>query len=495
MIRTLTNEEMRLADRHTIDDLGVPSLVLMERAGRAIADEAERVLKTLSDSRVIVVCGGGNNGGDGFVAARILLERGYDVTVVCFASNFSEDCRAVASLYDGKILSDFPEGGAGMVVDCLFGTGMSRNVEGKNAEIIEKINETSAFVLSADIPSGLNGSNGKIMGTAVRADMTVTIAEMKQGLVLNDGRDCCGRIIRADIGILPAGEITSYIVEEEDVKKLFLFRKSNSNKGSYGRAAIIAGSALYSGAALLAAKACLRTGAGYTALCVPHALFSSFVGVLPEVLLKEFSGADFHEADEEELSGLLSFPCIAIGPGCGATEEIYKTTAWLLKHYTGALVVDADALNALAKFGVSVLKEKTCEVVLTPHVKEFSRLTQKTVAQIVEDGVRIAKEFAREYGATVLLKSNTSVVVDSDRAAFVTEGTPALAKGGSGDVLSGILASLLAQKKPLFEAAYGASFVLGRAAVLAERETSEYSVVASDVIDHIGKAIASIRNR
>lgn len=484
---------MRAADKNTIENIGVPSLVLMERAGEAVANEAERIFRERELKGIILfVCGGGNNGGDGFVAARILLERGLDAAVVCFADKFSKDCLCVKEKYLGEIYGVFPKFKIGMTVDCIFGTGLSRAPEDKNADAIDFINACGAFVLSVDIPSGLDGTSGLAYGKAVKADETITIGGIKDGLILNEGRDLCGEIKSVDIGIKEPYLKYSHIAEEKDVKKLFPKRKSFSNKGSYGKAAIISGSTAYSGAAVLAAKACVKSGSGYTSLCVPKGIFLPLMGKMPEVLLKGFSGEEFFKFSEEDLNGILNSDSIAIGPGAGVGEDIYEIVNYILKNYGGKLVIDADALNSVAKYGADILKDKKCKVVLTPHVKEFSRLCGKSVNEIQKDGVNEAKAFASKYGVTLLLKSNSCIATDGDECVFISEGTPALAKGGSGDVLTGILCSLLARGYEQLESAYAAAFVLARAAKEAEKNSSEYSVTASDVIENIGRALKSL---
>lgn len=489
----LSNDEMRDSDKYTINDLGIPSLTLMERAGTSIADETEKVLRSASNKTVAVVCGGGNNGGDGFCAARRLKESGYDVTVVCSEEELSPDCDKMKRRYFGKT-TDKLAPGYGVIVDCLFGTGLSREVDGKNAEMIEAINESGAFVVSADIPSGLNGDNGLVMGTCVKANLTVTIGQYKNGLFLNDGRDLCGKIVLADIGIVPAREY-GFIWEEEDSSQLFPSRYSNTNKGDYGKAVIIAGSEAYSGAAMLCASACIKTGAGYTSLCLPSEVFKCAMGKIPELLLVKGKGRTDYRYDERQLYGFLKASAIVVGPGLGVSSAVYKMICYLLDNYKGTLLLDADALNTLSQFGVGALKGAKAKVLITPHVKEFSRLVGSSVKDVENDVIFFAEEFADEYGVTVLLKSNTSVITDGKRTALCIEGTPALAKGGSGDVLAGITAALLAQGNDAFSSACTASFLLGRAGKIAEENGSEYSVSASDLVSSIAKAIRSLSGR
>ena len=473
-----SNEQMRRADAAAIA-AGTPSLALMERAGaelaRAVADAMER--KGISD--VVFVCGGGNNGGDGFAAARLLDEAGEDVSVLCLAEKFSDDCEAMRRQYRGEVLGRIPRRRFGIVVDCLFGTGLSRPIERENRALVEFIN-SGAYVIACDIPSGLMEC-GIASETCVRADETVTMGQGKLALIMADGIDCAGKVTVADIGI-HAQEAGVEVWEASDVKKLFPARRSNSHKGSYGAACILAGGA-YSGAAFLAAGACLKSGAGYTKLCVTPQLFPYAVGKLPAVILKETKSID---------GDILAADCIAAGMGSGVSEPLYVHIAELLGMYTGTLILDADALNTLAAYGTEVLEKKMCRVILTPHPKEFARLVGKSVGEILADAVHEAKSFAQRFGATVILKNNRSVITDGVRVAVNPTGSAALAKGGSGDVLSGLLAGTCARGIAPFDAACAASWLLGRAGEIAAERLGEYSVDPADVISCIPEAIRTL---
>lgn len=493
MQKILTCAQMRAADRYTIEELGVPSLALMERAGEAIAGRAQAALQARGGRRVLAVCGSGNNGGDGFVAARLLSERGYAAEALALPGTPSPDCSAVRAKFTGKVHDSFPQERYDVVIDAVFGTGFHGAPEGVYAEAIGRINGCGAYVIAADIPSGLNGDTG-VARLCVRADETVTIGEYKCGLLLGDGADACGRIVCADIGIsLPAAD---YAVRYEaaDLASLFPPKRSNSNKGSYGRAALLAGSVQYAGAALLAAGGALRAGAGYTRLACPETLFPHCIGRYPELLLQPMPDeGGFFRFDGQALGALCAqADAIAVGMGAGVSRGVYDCVCYLLEHFAGPLVIDADALNCLAKYGMQPLRGHG-NVVLTPHLKEFSRLAGYTVDAVRAGGLSLAKQFAAKYGVTLLLKSNTSIIVQGERAALNTEGCPALARGGSGDVLAGILCATLARGVPPFEAAAAAAHILGRAGVLAAARYNEYSALASDVISCIPAAIAALQ--
>ena len=494
MIKSLSNAQMRMADSYTIQTLGVPSLTLMERAGHAVFQEVDKVLSSLNLTEALIVCGGGNNGGDGFVVARLLQEKGVEVTVLCLAKKFSPDCAVMKEKYHGEILCRIPRRRYPFIIDCIFGTGLCHEVEGEERALIEFINSCNAFVLSVDIPSGLNGDNGLMMGVCVQATQTVCIGEYKNGLLLNDGGDLCGSVIRADIGIAttPVENSCAYIPEDKDIANFFPERKRNTHKGTYGKVSLLAGSKAYSGAAILSATSALKGGAGYIELCVPEGLFSVYAGKIPEAILTCFKGEEGFSYSEKDLQKLLNSRCIACGMGVGVSLEIYKIIRWLLQNYTGKLLLDADALNTLSKYGAEVLKNKKCDVLVTPHIKEFSRLSGYTVSQIQHNGIEIVQRFAEEYGVTVLLKNAVSVLCGEGKIFLNARGSACLAKGGSGDVLSGLIASLCAQGHSVTNSALCGAYVMGVAAELCEKELGQYSVTATDVVNRISSAILSI---
>ena len=473
-------EEMRSADRAAIEG-GTPSLELMERAGTALADAVEAAMGRLGVSDALFVCGGGNNGGDGFVAARVLLERGKEAAVLCLAEKFSPDCAAEKARFSGEILSVIPRRRYALVVDCILGTGLSRAPEGAAKQLIEFCGSAS-YVISADLPSGLS-ENGIALTPCVRADETVTMGLTKRCLLMADGPDVCGKVTLADIGIPPVSA-GAELWEEKDVSACFPKRKSNTHKGAFGRACLFAAEVKYPGAVFLAAGACLRSGAGYTELVAEDALYSAAVGKLSSCVLRRFEALD---------GDILSADCIVLGMGAGVSERLYAYIAELMEAYTGTLVIDADGLNTLAKYGVEVLKHKSCRVILMPHPKEFSRLSGRSVGEVLSSAAEVAMGFAKEYGAVVALKNNRTLITDGERLALNLTGTPALAKGGSGDVLSGFLAGTCARGVPPFEAACVASYLFGKAGELAAEEFGEYSVTAEDVVARFGKGVLSLQ--
>ena len=472
MQKLLSVAQMRAADEYTINTLGVPSKELMQRAGQAIAEE---VAKVASGGDVLVVCGAGNNGGDGYVCAQQLLRRGFRVKVYPVGGRPSEECEREKFKYTGKYAQTIA---GDVIVDCIFGTGLSREVSGEYAEVIRAINNSGAYVVSADIPSGMSGDSGMPLGVAVRADRTVTLGELKLGFALSQGFELCGAVVKRDIGITLPQDNYACIYGDEDIRSFFPKRARNSHKGTFGTATLISGSAQYIGSAVLAVSAALKSGCGYVKAVCPDEVKAAIAPNYPQTV---FSA----ECD-------LNSGAIAVGMGCGATQSLYDGICWLLRDYAGTLIIDADGLNALAQFGAGVLKDKKCNVIITPHAKEFARLTGKDVAEDLAAPVSCAQRFAREYGVTVALKGAGTVITDGGRTAINVRGCSALAKAGSGDMLSGFMCGSIARGLAPFEGAVCASYILGAASELSAGRLTEYCVTSADILSDIPAAIKNI---
>lgn len=492
----LTNAQMREADFYTINTLGVPSLTLMERAGTALADEAEKITP---NGRVVCVCGGGNNGGDGFVCARILSTRGYQVSVVCLAEKFSVDCAKNRDrwLDYGELLKEIPD--CDLIVDCLYGTGFHGTLQGADESLVKTMNAMKikgTRILSADIPSGVCGGNGLVFGEAVRADYTLCIGEYKLAAMLGDGIEYAGERSRADIGIVLPQIGYAEGVTKEMVRACLPVRKRNSHKGTYGKAAIVAGSDLYTGAAWLSASACLRSGVGYATLFVPQEILPYYILKSPEILLKSTNEGGRYAFNEKKARELLDYDAIAIGMGMSVSQDVADCVEYLLLHYEGRLLIDADGINSLAAYKKDVLADlfakKKCDVLLTPHVKEFSRLTGESVQEIQKSGMESPVRFAKTHKVTVLLKNATTILTDGDHVLLNTTGNSGQAKGGSGDVLSGLIAGLCASGVSALCASVAGAYLAGKAAELGAIEKSEYSLTATDIIDKLGGAFLSV---
>ncbi len=476
MERIVTGEQMRLADSYTIDQLGIEESLLIERAGNAVSGE---ITKKFKGGRTLIVIGKGNNGKDGLIIKENLSAVHGFVVTAFFAE--TDDLSILERKFD-------------IVIDCLFGTGLKKEISGRYGEIVDKINQMDAYKIACDIPSGINADNGFVMGKAIKADMTVAIQEYKLGHFLFDGADYCGTVVAKDIGISLWEENYAYRLTDDDIKGFFPNRKKNSNKGSFGKVAVIGGSGEYVGAPMLSLNAIcsLKMGNGYAYLCVPKSNLAVYAGSYPECILRSFFDKDGKITyDESFLDGLLNLDAISIGSGMTISEDLYKSVNYLLKNYNGNLVIDADALNSLAKYGVDILKDKKAKVLITPHVKEFSRLCGLSVEEINADFIGSAKKFAKEYDVTVLLKSATSVITDGKRVCVNTVGTVGQAKAGSGDVLCG-LAVGLSGRESVFSAGCVSAYLGGSSAKSLAKKIGNYALTPSEVISEINLTLKKL---
>ena len=498
MRKLLTNEQMREVDAFAMKT--VPSLELMERAGTAVA---ERVLNSLGGRHgsVVCVCGGGNNGGDGFVIARLLLEKGVAVSVLCRANKFSEETSKNRERFlslGGEIVTELPKEQIAIIVDCVLGTGFRGQPREDVVELIEVINsqkEKGSYIISVDIPSGLCGDNG--LGTVVvKADETLCVGEEKLGVWLLNGLDCAGEVSALDIG-LRGFEWENYvnIFEQIDAVNRFPKRKRNSHKGSYGKVAILGGSVKYSGAGYLSCLSACKSGVGYTAWFMPEELLKNAFFKIPEALLVSTNVGGMYEYNEDVCQKLCEYDAVALGMGMTCSESVYKTILYLFEHYRGKLVLDADGLNSIAQFGSmeDFSKIKECDVVITPHLKELSRLTKLEMAVLQESPAFYAKEITGKYPITLLWKGASTLIAKAQELFLTVKGSSAQAKGGSGDVLSGFVGGLCAQGLSAFDGALLGAYLVGVSAEIATEKYSEYSATPTDFISCFGEAFNSLQ--
>ena len=472
MERVLSVYQMRQADKFTIEKLGVSEEELVKRAGQAVANA---IKKYYFGGRVLVCVGKGNNGKDGLVVAEILSKtHGFSVSVfntdTCFFKLFEKK-------YD-------------IVIDCLLGTGINRVVEGKYAKIIDKINKLNAVKIACDIPSGINGDTGEIMGVAVKADMTIAIQEYKLGHFLGDGIDYCGKVICEDIGISVWDDDVVKKISKTEAKRLFEQRNRNVNKGNFGRTSIIGGSQDFSGSVVLSSNAvsALKSGVGYTYLTVPKTLYNAYVGKNPECILIALD-TDCDKLDEISLNKVLSCNTIAVGMGMTTSKSTYNVIEFLLKNYSGTLIIDADGINVLSIYGKECLKNKKCEVVLTPHLGEFARLLGKDKQETSKDIINLSKQFAKEHKVILAVKSAVSLITDGEETFINTSGCSGMAKAGSGDALSGFLAGVLARNALSVESVASVLYLFGKAGELAQKFGSEYTITTTEIIEQFANAI------
>ena len=499
MKEVLSVELMRKSDALTIAG-GIPGVTLMRRAGEGILNAIlEHAPRTALSQGVAIVTGSGNNAGDGYILALLLKERQIPCTLVRLSQRFSDDGRYYYEqclkngipdrMYDESV--DFSL--FGVVVDCIFGTGFTGEATGLPANAIESINRSEAYIVSADINSGMNGDNGRA-STAVHSSLTVSIGSVKPGHFLGDAKDMISRLVNCDIGISPA-EPPFHLLEEADLVAILPRRKHNSNKSTYGYVTLIGGSSCYSGAIRLAAmaNAAMQSGAGVTTVAAPKSLGDTIRNAILESTFFPLSDhdGDFHFSPSELDTLMARSRVIAFGMGIGNTADTALAVEHLLKNYTGKLIIDADGLNALAGLDTALLKNTSATVILTPHPMEFSRLLGNcSVTDVLTSPIALAKQYARENRVALLLKGASTIVTDGEEVLLVDRGCPGMATAGSGDVLSGVLAALFGYSpaSPVLTTAAGA-FICGYAGELAEGDLNAITMTAKDTVDYIRKAI------
>ena len=497
MKQVLTPEESRQADRTLIEDYGIPGLTLMERAAEGVAQAVRRQVRP--PERTLVLCGTGNNGGDGLAVLRLLHEAGYPADGFLYGSPtalrgdaLTNYTRALAC--GCHLLEEAPQFDAyRCVVDALFGTGLSRDLSPQLCELIGALNRSGAYTVAVDIPSGIDGLTGRRCGAAVEADETVTFQYLKRGLLLFPGRSCAGRVSVHPIAEPhPAASAVCWL-EEGDVAALLPARPLDSHKGNNGRALLCVGNARYTGAALLSARAALRGGAGLLTVAVPAAVKPAFAQV-PEAMCAPCGDGTDWDAQAQAAAARLLPGATAVGIGSGMGEMADAALLGTVLRSGLPAAIDADALNLLAR-RQEMLSLLHANCVLTPHPAEMARLMQCETAAVLADPIGIAREMAARWRCTVLLKGATTCISDGERVLLNTSGNPGLAKGGSGDVLTGLLLALLAQRLSPIDAASAAAYLLGASADRAYALLGNRMLVAGDVIDAIREEIREERAR
>lgn len=545
----LTAAEMAAADRTTSEKIGIPSIVLMERAALAVAKAVQEDFPDASGTEILVIAGKGKNGADALAAGRILLDAGYGVTF--YGLNDGRDQKAdlsgespedfrkesvkessldiqrgILEAYGCRVFFGLPRNEhPNAVIDGIFGTGLSRAVSGKAEEAIRIVNclrERGARIYSVDIPSGVSATTGECFGAAVQADVTVTFSFYKRGHFLFPGSDLCGRLIREEIGI------TKRVFAETGVPEVFTYRKeapmsllpkrrADGNKGTFGKILVIAGSRGVSGACTMSAQAALRMGAGMVRVfthednrvilqeTIPEAMCSTYSSLTKESSQnagreRTSSGDDFAELDssvEQELLACLSWADAAvIGPGLGRSEGCRQLLAFVLKHADAlprGLVIDADAIRLLAEgdglYGELLSAGSRIPVILTPHPAECAALFHKTVSEVLANRFEWLPEFADRFHCTIAGKDARTLVASFGHTEryLNTSGNDGLATAGSGDVLTGIAAACLGLGMEGFAAAKAAVYIHGAAADALAQERSRRSIMATDLIRKLGE--------
>ncbi len=507
---------MRSIDSRTIIEYGLSGPVLMERAGLAVV----RIMKeqffpgpkdqNQKRQKTIVLAGGGNNGGDGLVVARLLKNDGWNVKVHFLSSpqKASPDCRAqleAAKKFGVTIINAPPDRAdfhAAIVVDALLGTGLSKEVAGKLAQVVEDVNRFGEKIVAVDIPTGISSDDGRVMGTAVRADLTVTFGLPKKGHILHPGAEHAGSLFVEDIGfpreLLVSDSLSCEIIEKGQAAGLLPERPVFSYKQTFGHVLALAGSRGKTGAAILCARAALRTGAGLVTMGIPDEVAGVFQSrVMDEMTLPLPSSAGSISAKAVEK--IFSFiheraDVIAAGPGLGVTGDTQTLVPEIIRACPAPMVLDADALNSLSG-NLRTLSQAKAPIIITPHPGEMARLTGKKTADIEKDRLGAALSVSSETGAYVILKGARTVIASPEGKSFINPtGTPGMAKAGTGDVLTGMLAGLLAQGLQPLDAALLGVYLHGLAGELAAARFGLHSMLASDMHGTIGEAMRDLRD-
>ncbi len=509
-MKIVVEKDIREIDSRATEKYGIPSMILMEHAGLALADE---VKKHVSDhGKIILVIGMGNNGGDGLVCARHLHSEGYKIVVFMIGNvkKLSEDALQnymmikplniqIENINDAtgakklKKYINFND----VVVDCIFGIGIERDVEGIYEYTINAINESEGTVVSCDIPSGIHASEGLVMNKAVKADYTVAMCLPKVGNIVYPAADYNGEVVVKKIGI--PSELLSELslpvewVTEAFIKDIIPEREKNSHKGVYGKANLIAGSFGMTGAAILSGKAALRSGIGLLKLIIPESLHTIVTTAVPEAvtlpLAETRKGVFGINQLERLISSCEKSDVVAVGPGCGQSAEMIEILRQLITLVDKPIIIDADGLNTLSK-RVQLLQEKKNQVILTPHPGEMSRLTGLPLEQINAHPIDTSRHYAREWGSIIVLKGARTVVACPDGRIFInSNGNPGMATAGSGDVLTGIITSFVAQGLGIEKAAIAGVYIHGLAGDIMSKVKGEYGLVAGDLIDGLTHAL------
>ncbi len=512
MLTIVTSQEMRGMDQTTIENIGIPGVVLMENAGVGTTRVIQNLLADTPQPLVYVFCGKGNNGGDGFVIARHLWDAGAEVNI--FIAGAEKDVKGDALTNYNAIrkldipvrfvnspaeLKEIPRHAPDIVVDALLGTGIQGAVHGFMKDVIEFVNRMDCPVVSVDVPSGLDADSPVLAGEAVRADVTVTMALPKLCHVFHPAKSYVGELFIADIGIphhiRNSSDVKMRMVEKQDI--YLPEREADSHKYRNGKVAVIAGSAGFTGAATMSAQAALNIGAGLVRLAVPASLNGILESKLTEVITLPYSAGkkDYLTRDNvAELQELIEWcDVLAVGPGLGREETTQKAILDLLTDFNKPAVIDADALFSLAK-NTDLLKSKHTDWIFTPHHGEFHRfLPDVGKDELSASFPKLARQFAKEHGLVLLLKGAPSLVASPDGDVFVNPtGNPGLASGGTGDVLTGMVAGLAAQGMNPAAAAYIANYLHGLCADEVASQKSVYGLNATDLLTALGDVLHNL---
>jgi hydroxyethylthiazole kinase-like uncharacterized protein yjeF len=507
--------QMKKIDHTAINEYNIPGIILMENAGLSVLEEVLESLRSKENQKVAIVCGRGNNGGDGYVVARHLFNRGVDVEVFIIGSpekimgdagiNYNIlrklDVK-ISYLLKDEDLNRFRDSLAqcDIIVDSIFGTGLTRDVDELFKKVIHIMNGAQKGIISIDIPSGVGADDGRIYGAAIKANKTITFQLPKIGNYNYPGAEYTGELKIKDIGIpkeiIDKMDLKVNLITKEKIKSLLSLRKNDTHKGSYGKVCMIAGSLGMSGAAILACKSALRSGAGLLKIAIPQSinyiLESVAVEAITVPLAESKKGAIESDSIKKIIELIKSSSVTAIGPGSGQSEAFKEILTTVLKHSAKPIVLDADALNVLAK-NMELFDLLSVPAVMSPHVAEMSRLTGKNIEYINNNRIDVALEFAQKRNITVVLKGARTVVAGPRGEIFINQtGNPGMSTAGSGDVLTGVITGLIAQGIEPTQAAIAGVYIHGYAGDMAAERLGEYGLLAGDVLDEVPLAIKKL---
>jgi len=509
-----TAAEMRALDARAIRDLGIPGPRLMDAAGSGAAALIARWHAPIRRKSVVVVCGKGNNGGDGFVVARRLRARGAAVRVLLLGrrADVRGDAANALARWRGRIeeITTAREidglaralDGAAVVVDALLGTGLTgpaRDPVARAIEAIDRAGQAGTPVIALDLPSGVGSDHGALLGATVRAARTVTFVGLKRSLLLYPAAAYAGRVEIVDIGV-PAEAvrqgIATWRLEPADARPLFPARAGDAHKGRFGHLLVVAGSLGKTGAAALAGRAALRAGVGLCTIAAPDSQQPIIAAQVPEYMtesLPETSARSLSLATRDQVLALArGMDAVALGPGLSLDPETQELARTLIRELERPMVVDADALSALAGH-LDLLRHAAGPRALTPHPGEMARMMGISIEQVQADRIEIARGFARDHRVALALKGAGTVIAGPDgHVAINPTGNPGMAKGGSGDVLTGIVGALLARDIDAVTALRGGCYLHGLAGDVAVRDRGEYAMIASDLIESLPAALREL---
>ncbi len=507
MIKVATAEEMQNIDRITIDKFGIAGTVLMERAGLAVV---EKINELYPGKRIVVLCGSGNNGGDGFVIARELHNQGRKVEVYITSSPLKLKGDAKTNYFIAKKfgVTVFPAkkflrrrfSAHYLIIDALLGTGLSKSVNAPLSDVINKANRLPCPVISVDLPSGISSDTGQIMGTAIKTNTTITFGLPKRGHLIYPGAECTGQLFVEDIGfpgsLISSDKIKINLFQSKDATSLLPARSQSSHKGMYGHVLVVAGSRGKTGAALMAAKACLKAGAGLVTIGTAETVVNSMQSRVTEEMIMPLDDKGNGTISYKAASTVLNFldskgKVLVVGPGLSVDDEITKLVIELLVNSKVPVVIDADGLNALAH-KTGILNKSEVPVILTPHPGEMRRL-EGLINKSSLDRITRVISFSKKHKVYLVLKGVPTVTATPDGNAYInSSGNPGMATAGSGDVLTGMIASFLAQGLTPQDAAALGVYIHGHAGDTAAVKKGQQSMVASDIIKELPGVFRSI---